>query len=175
MDAERFVARDTKSALEKVRERLGADALILSTERSDLGIEISAISGESFDQRANQPTMTSSVESANEITLGYLDRELKALREVLYSALGERSWQEAVGKAPVSSTVEQRLHTLGLSKPAIEEVTSNIDFHEGLNSSWSAVLANLVSAITLANESASFLNMVPKAVIGGSNGCRSLT
>ena len=175
MDAERFVARDTKSALEKVRERLGADALILSTERSDSGIEISAISGESFEQRANQPAMTSSLESANEITLGYLDRELKALREVLYSALGERSWQEAVGKAPVSSTVEQRLHTLGLSKPAIEEVTSNIDFHEGLNSSWSAVLANLVSAITLATESASSLSMVPKAVIGGSNGCRSLT
>ena len=83
--------------------------------------------------------------------------------------------QEAVGKVPVSSTVEQRLHTLGLSKPAIEEVTSNIDFHEGLNSSWSAVLANLVSAITLATESASSLSMVPKAVIGGSNGCRSLT
>ena len=175
MDAERFIARDTKSALQKVKAKLGVDALILSTERSELGIEISATSGSAAAEDAAKARTTSSVESVNEITLGYLDRELKALREILYNALGERSWQEASGKVPVSVAVEQRLHTLGLSKPAIEEVITNIDFSKSLNTAWAAALANLTSAIDVAVDAAPSLTETPKAVIGGSSGCRALT
>lgn len=174
MDAERFVARDTKSALEKVKAKLGAEALILSTERTDLGIVISAASGLAASADAAKAVKTSSIESVNDITLGYLDRELKALREVLYNALGERSWQEASGRVPVSSAIEQRLHTLGLSKLAIDEATTNIDFSIGLNDAWAAALANLTSAIDLASDAGTSLNETPKAVIGGSSGCRSL-
>lgn len=173
MDAERFIARDTKSALEKVKAKLGADAFILSTQRSDSGIEISAISGE-VAQSADALDKPLSVDTVNEITLGYLDRELKVLREVLYNALGERTWQDASGKAPVSSALEQRLHTLGLSKPAIKEVTANTDFSMGLNKAWSSVVANIASAIHFAPEEAASLNMIPMAVIGGSSSCRSL-
>ena len=175
MDAERFVARDTKTALERVKAKLGPDALILSTQRSDSGVEVSAISGEVVTGDEAKGVTSFSTESVNEITLGYLDRELKALRDVLYNALGERSWQEASGKAPVSSAVKQRLHTLGLSKPAIDEATVNVDFAKGLNSAWSAVLANLISSIELASHTAVSLTAAPKAVIGGTSGCRSLT
>ena len=83
MNAERFVARDTKSALEKVKAKLGADAFILSTNRNDSGIEIAAISGKSVEEGAAQVVNSSSVGKVNEITLGYLDRELKALRDSL--------------------------------------------------------------------------------------------
>ena len=113
MNTERFVARDSKSALEKVKAKLGADALILSTIRSDAGVEISAISGGEVTTDATRNRDNPSEKSANDITLGYLDRELKALREVLYNALGERAWQEMAGKKPVVSAIEQRLFTLG--------------------------------------------------------------
>ena len=167
MDAERFVGRDTKCALDKAKAKLGADALILSTERSELGIEVSAISAESVGENVAHNQTALSKESVNEITLGYLDRELKALRETLYNALGERTWREASGKVPVSSAVEQRLHTLGISKPAIEELTSNIDFSAGLNIAWSAVLANIISSVGLASDCAASLNTAPKAVLVG--------
>lgn len=175
MDAERFVARDTKTALERVKAKLGPDALILSTQRSDSGIEITAISGSVITDDKAKGVTSPSTESVNEITLGYLDRELKALRDVLYNALGERNWQEASGREPVLSAVEQRLHTLGLSKLAIDEAKVNVDFAKGLNSSWSAVLANLTSSIDLASDAAASLNATPTAVIGGTSGCRSLT
>ena len=60
MNTERFVARDSKSALEKVKAKLGADALILSTIRSDAGVEISAISGGEVatDARRNSVSYT---------------------------------------------------------------------------------------------------------------------
>ena len=174
MDAERFVARDTKCALEKVKAKLGADALILSTNRSDLGIEISAVSGESFKKSVSQADMAPSRESVNDITLGYLDRELRALRHVLYTALGERTWQEVAGKKPVSSALEQRLRTLGLCKLAIANITSDIDTSSGLNIAWSAVLRRLEAAIEPENKAAIAINVVPKAIIGGSASCRSL-
>ena len=174
MNAERFVARDTKSALEKVKAKLGADAFILSTNRNDSGIEIAAISGKSVEEGAAQVVNSSSVGKVNEITLGYLDRELKALREILYNALGQRTWHEACGKTPIVSALEQRLHTLGLSKLAIDEVISNIDSSAGLNKAWSSVLDNIVSAIALTRDDSASLSTVPKLVIGGSSSCRSL-
>ena len=174
MNTERFVARDSKSALEKVKAKLGAEALILSTVRSDAGVEISAISGGEVATDATRKRDNPSEKSANDITLGYLDRELKALREVLYNALGERAWQEMAGKKPVLAAIEQRLFTLGLSKSGIEAVTSNIDVSVGLNNAWSGVLSNLMSAVDSAGDAATKLGPAPKAIVGGTSSCRSL-
>ena len=66
----------------KVKAKLGADALILSTIRIDSGIEISAISGDEVAYESAILLTNRLTESVNDITLGYLDRELKALREV---------------------------------------------------------------------------------------------
>jgi len=174
MNTETFVARDSKSALEKVKAKLGADALILSTVRSDAGVEISAISGGEVAMDAKRNHHNPSEKSVNDITLGYLDRELKALREVLYNALGERAWQEMAGKKPVLSAIEQRLFTLGLSKSGIEAVTSNIDVSVGLNNAWSGVLSNVMSAVDSAGDAATKLGTAPKAIVGGTGSCRSL-
>ena len=174
MNAEIFIARDSKSALEKVRAKLGPDALILSTARSDSGVDVSAITGDSSKAKIGGYTKSPSGDAVNDITLGYLDRELRALREIIYNALGERAWQEVAGKTPVRSAIDQRLHTLGLSKPAIEVVTANIDVSAGLNDSWAAVLSNLNSAIEVATDATIAINPRPQAVIGGSSSCRSL-
>ena len=174
MNTERFVARDSKSAIEKVKLKLGADALILSTKRSDAGVEITAIDGETVLADATTGLGARSDESINDITLGYLDRELKALREVLYNALGDRAWQEVAGKKPVLATLEQRLFTLGLGKSAIEAVTSNIDTAGGLNSAWSAAITNLMSMLDLRNDAESATDLAPKVVLGGSGNCRAL-
>ncbi len=174
MNTERFVARDSRSALEKVKAKLGADALILSTVRRDAGVEISAISGDEVAKDATQNRDNRHEKAVNDITLGYLDRELKALREVLFNALGERAWQEMAGKKPVLSAIEQRLYTLGLSNAGIEAVTSNIDVSLGLNNAWSGVLSNLMSAVDSAGDAATKLGPAPKVIIGGTGTCRSL-
>ena len=174
MNTERFVARDSKSALEKVKLKLGADALILSTKRGDAGVEITAINGDTVFADTTPGLGDRSDDSINDITLGYLDRELKTLREVLYNALGERAWQEVAGKKPVLATLEHRLFTLGLSKSAIEVVTSNIDTGGGLNSAWSAAINNLMATLNSPIDAESVLDLAPKVVLGGSGNCRAL-
>ena len=174
MNTERFVARDSKSALEKVKSKLGADALILSTKRSDAGVEVTAINGDMVLTDATLAGDSRLNESTNDITLGYLDRELKTLREVLYNALGERAWREVAGKKPVLATLEQRLSTLGLSRSAIEVITSNLDTTEGLNSAWSAALNNLMSSLDAPTNADPITDLSPKAILGGSGSCRAL-
>ena len=97
MNAEIFIARDSKSALEKVRAKLGPDALILSTARSDSGVEVSAITGDSSKAKIGGYTKSPSGDAVNDITLGYLDRESWALERLFItpweSGLGKR-WQE---------------------------------------------------------------------------------
>ena len=174
MTMEKFVARDSKSALEKVRAKLGPDALVLLTERGDLGVEVSAVGAEGAGHYSASDVQTPLDESVNEITLGYLDRELKSLREVLYNALGERAWQDLAGKKPVLAALEQRLRTLGLSKPIIDLVTSTTDVSSGLNDAWAATLMSVTLRIDSAGQSSTRMNEAPKAVIGGSIGCRSV-
>ena len=174
MNTERFVARDSKSALEKVKAKLGADALILSTVRSDAGVEISAVSGNAVTTESAHDRDIPPEKSVNDITLGYLDRELKTLREVLYNALGERAWQEMAGKQPVLCAIEQRLSTLGLSKAGIEVITSSVDASAGLNNAWTGVLSNLMSVVDPAGDAATTLSCTPKAIVGGTGSCRSL-
>ena len=174
MNKETFVARDSKSALEKVKSKLGADALILSTRRGDAGVEVTAIDGDMVPIDATSGVEAPLNDSVNDITLGYLDRELKTLREVLYNALGERAWREVAGKKPVLATLEQRLATLGLSRPAIEVITSNLDTAEGLNSAWSAALNNLMSCLNAPNDADPIIDFSPKVILGGSGNCRAL-
>jgi flagellar biosynthesis protein FlhF len=174
MKAEKFVARDTKKALEKVKAKLGANALIVSTERSDLGIEISALCGENYTSGKANTAGSTEGRYSDEITLGYLDRELKALRGALYNALGERTWREVAQKAPTQSALEQRFHTLGLGKWAVDVATSNVDLSEGLNNAWFAALSNLMSEIPTHNDFHRKVDTRPTALVGGTASCRSL-
>jgi flagellar biosynthesis protein FlhF len=174
MSIEKFVAPDSKSALEKVKMKLGGNALILSTKRTDSGIEVSATSGDLAESGNTKAVKATPTDAINDITLGYLDRELKALREILYKVLGERAWEDVAGKKPISSVIEARLHTLGLSKPSIDAITTDIDVASSLNTAWSATLENLVSAVESASDSVAKTDSTPKAVIGGSSTCRSV-
>ena len=103
MEVQRFEGKDSKGALDQVRAHFGADALILSTVRKGSNVEVAAVSGESFIQNDVKDGNSASAKPTNEITLGYLNRELKSLREVLFKALGDRAWGDVAGKRPVLS------------------------------------------------------------------------
>jgi flagellar biosynthesis protein FlhF len=173
MDVKRFTAGDSKSAFDLVRAGLGADALILSTTRTDSGVEVSALSPTSYadDDGASGIKLK---EHTNEITLGYLDRELKALRKLLSDALQEMSWQDIAQKPPIISSLERRFLTLGMGKAVINSILSEVDAtnSRGMNSAWSSALEVLRSKISIAEESAPELG--PQIIIGGWGESRSL-
>jgi hypothetical protein len=172
MNTERFIARDSKSALEKAKAKLGADALVLSTERIGAGIEISVISGSCGTESTAHVVKTSSSESLNEITLGYLDRELKALRNELHAALGNRSWREVANTVPVLSTVKQRLLTLGLKNQVADYVVSQVNPALELNDAWAMATSVITASLTVVEKRAA--KGLPRIITGATSGFRSL-
>jgi len=147
MNVQRFTGRTNKMALEQVREALGPDALILSNKRTAAGIEICAMTEaheSSYGSTLDRSEVIATPTADNEIALAQLKRELTDLREILQQALGERRWQDSADKRSVIATVEQRLATLGLSRPLIGELVLGFSNELTLDDAWQSALSRLV-------------------------------
>lgn len=171
MNIQRFNASSTRKALDKVRAELGGEARILSTVRTEAGVQVSAISGMDFVDDGTPLNDLLVTDGVNEITLGYLDRELKALREEIHSVLRDQLWQDVASKRPILSTLENRLMILGLGAPAIQRVMAQIDDSKSLNRAWSKALSVVGSSVR--HIETSFREKTTRVVLGGTNGNRS--
>lgn len=166
MNVLRFTGKDSRSALEQVRQQLGPEALILSNRRTPAGVEICAAT-ELPDLSGAGPAPTAAGGGQNEIQLAQLKRELASLRETLQSALGERRWQDTAEQRPIQATVAQRLVTLGIGRVLAGELTSGLAPNESLDRAWQ----NTLNALTARMESLSeeeFAGFRIKFVIGAS-------
>ncbi len=105
MKIEKYVGRDSKEVMARVRADLGADAYILGNRRVRGGVEltvaadIDAVVRGEVPAPAATPTSTvsgraSGVGPTSEIQFKALERELDRLRGILESELGERGWRD---------------------------------------------------------------------------------
>ena len=171
MNIQRFNASNTRKALDKVRAEFGGEARILSTVRTETGVQVSAIKGADFVDDVTPVNDALVADEVNEITLGYLDRELKALREEIHSVLRDQLWQDVASKRPILSTLESRLMVLGLGASAIQQVMAQIDDSKSLNRAWSEALSVVGSCVR--HIEMSFREKTATVVLGGTNGNRS--
>ena len=172
MGLQRFTGSNNREALEKVRASLGPEAFILSNERTVNGIEVTAQLSLGDAGQQSSSNMSKGHDQINEINLGYLDKELKALREVIQASLGERSWRDFAGKTAVRSTLEHRLATLGLNKKSVTAVLDKTNVNGGLDVSWRRAVNTLKSMIPV--EPLDQLGARINVVLGGTVACRSL-
>ena len=153
MRVERYVARDSRSAMAQVRAELGADALILANRRVAGQVEITAaidveqaVANAVPKQRPaagpeRRPKPAPS--PTNELQLKALENELDRLRNILDKELGGRKWQEA-GKGPAQKSVlRQRLLRMGMSRTLAGELLDRLPRTGRLDVAWSQVVATL--------------------------------
>ncbi len=144
MRVKRFFAENMTEAIRLVRETLGEDAAILSTNRSEQGIEVVAAveyDDSMFDQKANplveayqqtpiktatptpthtkltQPKKTAPLKhrAVEDPALTALRNELKDMRELLQDDLAGLAWREKERETPAQAMVFRRLRQLGFS------------------------------------------------------------
>ena len=178
MNVQRFTGRDNRAALDQVRQHLGPDALVLSSQRTADGIEICATTQLPDMTGINSPSITANrnpvATADNEIQLAQLKRELASLRETLQQALGERRWQDTAGSRPVAASVAQRLATLGLGRVLAGELADGVAHVQGLNAAWQQVTQHLMTALnSLSSEELGGFRI--KAIIGGSGSGKTQT
>ena len=178
MNVQRFTGRDNRAALDQVRQHLGPDALVLSSQRTRDGIEICATTQLPDMTLVASPSIAPKTHSVatgdNEIQLAQLKRELASLRETLQQALGERRWQDTAGSRPVAAAVAQRLATLGLGRVLAGELADRVAHVDGLNAAWQQVTQHLMTALnSLSSEELCGFRI--KAIIGGSGSGKTQT
>ncbi|MFK8040762.1 flagellar biosynthesis protein FlhF [Congregibacter sp.] len=153
MRVERYVARDSRSAMAQVRAELGADALILANRRVAGQVEITAAIDVEHAVANAVPKQRSAPEPerrpksvaspTNEIQLKALENELERLRNILDKELGGRKWQET-GKGPAQKSVlRQRLLRMGLSRTLAGELLDRLPRTERLDVAWRQIVTTL--------------------------------
>lgn len=151
MTIRRFIARDSRSALARIREDLGPDAVIVSNRRVADGVEVvAACSLEAVEQAVAGDQVEQA--AANELGMLQLQNELANLRSLLESELQQRSWRDSAGQSSTRSSLNQRLARMGISRALGESVTDSLPAQGDLNRLWQRVLAALEERLPVAGD-----------------------
>ncbi len=168
MKIRRFLDNDTRSAMARVRQELGPDAVIVSNRKVGGQVELvaaldldeaqlsaAAAYGESAPAAAPapptpQPALSDTLVfpgGGQATTLAELQRELESLRSMIEGRLSNLSWREAVDAPPVKSALLARLQKLGLSRSLSGLITDMLPEHGDLEENWTRALGLLAQRI----------------------------
>jgi flagellar biosynthesis protein FlhF len=164
MKIRRFTARDTREALQQIREALGPDAVILETQRVEDGVEVSAAvdandATDAAAATAGAPGVTRSSAAAPvppraptpavplPADIGQLQDEVRLLRGLLETELARLTWDQKVRRDASTTSIVRNLARLGLARDVVQNIVNELRDSVTPATTWSAPLAKLVETI----------------------------
>lgn len=181
MKIKRFQAADVRQAIREVREVLGPDAVILSNNRVDGGIEIVAATDydESQFKRSIQPEPRDRNETprveinptpepapvrqtqsrqpqeniwSQEPTLVQMRKEIAGLRDMLQNQLSDLTWKDMERQSPVQMQLLQRHLRMGVDVEVAKSVTSQVTATDDLETAWRQSLGKLAAQMPIQED-----------------------
>lgn len=165
-----FIAADMRTALRRVREELGEDAVILSNRRVPGGIELVAATemppppppaplpavtaeqstaatgefaglGSSREQRERE-------QRSSDAGWWQMQQELRAMRDMIEQQYSNFSWQQYRAQQPGQAAMWRRLQRLGLEIDTVRELLEEKPpVGKGANEVWQALMATLSARV----------------------------
>lgn len=182
MKIRRFQGKDSRSALSKVREDLGADAMILSNKSVNGQVEI--VAALDFDDAdlsehevAASPILETGVLGGSDIdslTLSDLQRELGNLRGLLEGKLSQMAWRDMASRPSAKAALHNRLVRLGLSRALCGVIADLMPPQGDVEEYWNMALEMLASKIAVM-ESDSLIGRGGIVALMGSTGVGKTT
>lgn len=188
MKIRRFQGKDSRSAMTKVREDLGADAMILSNKSVNGQVEI--VAGLDFDDddiSALEVAPSPFLENAtlgrggsgdsvdvDSLTLSDLQRELGNFSGMLEGKLSQAGWKEAASRPSAKVALHNRLVRLGLSRALCGVIADLMPAQGNVEDYWQKSLEMLASKIAIM-ESDSLINQGGIVALMGSTGVGKTT
>jgi flagellar biosynthesis protein FlhF len=182
MRIKRYLAKDMRQALRQVREEQGPDAVILSSQRTEDGVEVTAavdyeaaattasVSGRpaaTADARPAAPT-TLAPSASIEIEESFaaqmqratmaaehsneMNSELKRLRQMLETQVATLAWNDLTRRAPVHAELLRELTHLGLGQELVAEVTAQAPRHFEFMEAHRQALAQIAKRIEVVGD-----------------------
>jgi len=180
MKIKRFQAADVRQAIKEVRDVLGPDAVILSNNRVDGGVEIVAATDydEAQFKRQSQTSPTEPVKSprveinpaaesaarvapqapvtqnvwSQEPTLIQMRKEISGLKDMLQNQLSDLAWKDMEHNSPVQVQLLQRYLQMGIQVDLAKKFTAQAQGVDDLELAWRQSLGKLASEIPLDDD-----------------------
>jgi flagellar biosynthesis protein FlhF len=172
MKIKRFHAADVRQALKEVRDTLGSDAVILSNNRVDGGVEIVAATDYDESKFNRNPQVTAAVQSevpaveinpsqhvapapaqppeniwSQEPTLIQMRKEMAGLKNMLENQMSDLAWKDMKHANPLQLQLLQRCLKMGIHVDVAKQITANARDTDDLETAWLRCLASLASQI----------------------------
>lgn len=127
----RHTARDMRQALRAVREQLGEEAVILSSRRTDAGVEVTAavdFDAQALEAAALDPPQPKSLPPDEQPApaADSMSEELRSLRRMLETQLAQLAWNDLARRSPVQTELLRELTEIGLSRELAGGITSQL-------------------------------------------------
>lgn len=149
MELKHFFAPDMRTAIHRVKEALGPDAIIFSHRRVEGGVEIEA----AIDREDPREFKVEKMRTANESTqaasnvLTQMQAELKLLRNMLEHQVAGLAWQEEARLSPETTWITGKLREMGISKDIAQRVVSELQPHGTVVNLWKQAQDKLLASI----------------------------
>ncbi|HUT39805.1 MAG TPA: flagellar biosynthesis protein FlhF [Gammaproteobacteria bacterium] len=179
MKMKRFSATEMRHAMQKVNDELGPDALILSSRKTEDGVEIIAavdyeeelrgaaamapVKADNADTRpaavpkpaVQQPAPTSSAPAQpvvdSQVVSG-MQQEIRALRAMLEVPLAQLGWDAMRRREPVRAAVIERLELMQLHPVIANRIADRIAGIDDAETGWKQALAELEQMLPIAGD-----------------------
>lgn len=150
----RYMAPDTRQALRGIREQLGEDAVILSSKRTEQGVEVTAaadldaarLQGDGTAQRAGATSVATPPAQRSEWGSATADpavtspaplvplapradsvnQELRIMRRMLETQLEQLAWNDRTRRTPVIAEMLRELTEMGISQDLAERIAQQL-------------------------------------------------
>ena len=201
MNVQHFVGPNMRSVLTQVRDALGDDALILETQETSRGIEVSAVaelpsqSGLSRSEPSESERFVESVDSADQtrqldhVLADVADRlasqqevgavreevreEMKSIRTLVESHLARSGWSETSLGSPLKASVMRNLSALGIAPDMVRRLLDKIDPEKLRGKTWAIPMKLLIEELPVIDSAAISANRI--ALVGPSGAGKTTT
>jgi flagellar biosynthesis protein FlhF len=169
MKISRHAAPDMRQALKAVRDRLGADAVILASRRTATGVEVTAaMDFDAEELQSHAPAPASWTASAPPALAGApadlaqpatsaqsvvaLESELKSLRHMLETQLAQFAWKDLAHRAPIHATMLRELTEVGIARELAAQFVSAVPSGMELTQARRLTIASIAQRLLVTGD-----------------------
>src|SRR6478735_2222110 len=169
MNIKTYHAKDMRSALRRVREEQGPDAVILSTNHLGDGVEVTvALDDEPIATSVAAPVPAEALPSEFASLLATaaaavapaatpsqdarVGDELRSMRHLLEWQLSQLAWNDLTRRAPAVAELLKELTSMGLAAPLAAELLGELPDGIALDDAQRRVLAHLARRLTVTGD-----------------------
>ena len=182
MRIKRYLAKDMRQALRLVREEQGPDAVILSSQRTEDGVEVTAavdyeaaalpqaasVREAGAPQAPAAASLAVSPDPANGFEASFaaqmqragavtdqsneMNSELRRLRQMLETQVATLAWNDLTRRAPMHGELLRELTHLGLGQELVAEVTAQSPRHLEFAEAHRQALAQVAKRIDVVGD-----------------------